>query len=186
MIYALQRSDKPIPTYLDLLRQEFPPKKQTATFSMYCFWTGEKELGAMSGVLATEAGYMHGQEVVKVTYDPMVVDFKTLLKKGASVQCASEVFTDDSTQWQVAATALGSGKVRKTGDYRPDKENKYYLSHTVYRAVRMTPLQAARANALLAERQSPEGLLSPRQIAQVRAMQKLPPDKWPNLIGKPL
>jgi hypothetical protein len=76
MVFALQRHNKTVPAYLHLLYDELKATEQgtaEAIFSMYCFWTGEKTYGAIEGVIATEAGFMDGQEVVRVTYDPDVV-----------------------------------------------------------------------------------------------------------------
>ena len=64
MVFALQRQQTAIPAYLQLLYDELRAAKQgtaEATFSMYCFWTGEKTYGAIDGVLSTEAGFMDGQ-----------------------------------------------------------------------------------------------------------------------------
>jgi hypothetical protein len=47
---------------------------KTATFSMYCYWTGEATLGKAPGVLATRIGEFGGNEVVEVTYDPARTD----------------------------------------------------------------------------------------------------------------
>jgi hypothetical protein len=47
---------------------------RTATFSMYCYWTGEATVGKAPGVLATRIGEFGGNEVVEVTYDPARTD----------------------------------------------------------------------------------------------------------------
>lgn len=61
-----------------------PPATRTATFSMYCYWTGEATLGKAPGVVGTRIGEMGGNEVVEVTYDPArtdVVRLADILKK---------------------------------------------------------------------------------------------------------
>jgi len=50
------------------------PATRTATFSMYCYWTGEATLGKAPGVVATRIGDFGGNEVVEVTYDPARTD----------------------------------------------------------------------------------------------------------------
>tara|TARA_B110000259_G_C13840037_1_gene332304 strand:+ start:179 stop:310 length:132 start_codon:yes stop_codon:yes gene_type:complete len=40
---------------------------------MYCFWSGEKALGALDGVLSTQAGFSNHSEVVKVQYDSRLI-----------------------------------------------------------------------------------------------------------------
>ncbi len=43
---------------------------ETATFAMYCYWTGEATLGKVDGVLASRIGHWAGREIVQVDYDP--------------------------------------------------------------------------------------------------------------------
>ena len=45
------------------------PAYETATFSMYCYWTGEATVGRVPGVVASRIGHLDGHEVVEVTYD---------------------------------------------------------------------------------------------------------------------
>lgn len=47
---------------------------EKATFSMYCYWTGEATLGRVPGVVASRIGHLGGSEVVEVTYDPARTD----------------------------------------------------------------------------------------------------------------
>ncbi|MFL6232617.1 MAG: hypothetical protein ACJ76N_05735 [Thermoanaerobaculia bacterium] len=54
------------------------PAPKTATFSMYCYWTGEATVGKVPGVVATRIGEFGGNEVVEVTYDPARTDLVRL------------------------------------------------------------------------------------------------------------
>ena len=63
------------------------------------------------------------------------------------------------------------------------REPKCYLSKAVYRYVPMTPLQAARANALVGEGRSPDSVLSPRQIVLKSYIEANPEMEWGNRIG---
>lgn len=47
-----------------------PAELETATFSMYCYWTGEATLGRIDGVVASRIGHWSGSEIVQVDYDP--------------------------------------------------------------------------------------------------------------------
>ena len=47
---------------------------ETATFSMYCYWTGEATLGRLEGVVASRIGHWSGAEIVQVDYDPEKID----------------------------------------------------------------------------------------------------------------
>ncbi|MEM1123559.1 MAG: VPGUxxT family thioredoxin-like (seleno)protein, type 2, partial [Bacteroidota bacterium] len=147
MRLALETENLEVPTYLRLLEEELLGLQgipASATFSMFCFWTGEKEIGKLDGVLETQAGFMNGREVVNVTYDPEVLAYNDLLKNASASKCASEVFTDDRQQAQQSAAILGKSKVAEKGTFRLDKDPKYYIGRTDYRHVPMTQLQAVK------------------------------------------
>ncbi|MCO6487895.1 MAG: thioredoxin family protein [Phaeodactylibacter sp.] len=187
MVFALERRGRAIPAYLQLLCEELQARQQgteTTTLSMYCFWTGEKALGQLEGVVATEAGFMDGREVVQVTYNPKSISFEKLVKAGQQARCADRVYAHDEIQKAAASAVLGEGRAGSKSSFRPDRAPKYYLSKTHYRFVPMFPLQAARANALIGQGKSPEGVLSPRQVALARQAKDQPGEKWENAIGK--
>lgn len=102
-----------------------------ATYSMYCFWSGEKTFGKLDGVYQTEAGWQNGREVVKVVYDESKISEKQLRSKGKQANCA-----DDKID---------------AGSFRKDKDPKYYLKKSKYKILPMHPLQAARINSLIGE-----------------------------------
>jgi Thioredoxin-like/Peptide methionine sulfoxide reductase len=186
MVAALNKSGKAVPRYLELLNEEMTAEllgTKTAYLSMYCFWTGEKELGKLPGVVKTEAGFMNGHEVVALEYNPRLLSYDDLLKAGSQVKCADAVYTDEATEQAKADKVLGKGRSKGTSTYRRDPETKYYLYQSAYRAVPMTDLQAARVNSLLAKGQSPDEVLSPRQIALAKQA-KNDPKANKNLIGK--
>jgi hypothetical protein len=147
---ALDLTGTTAPRYLELLEEELSAREaglQTATFSMYCFWTGEGIFGAIPGVIETEPGYQDGKEVVKVQFD-------------TSVTSRSEL--EKLTQPQsITACAKNEG-------FRPDREPKYYLAQTDYCLIPMTSLQACCANSLIGKGQSPDELLSPRQLKMLK------------------
>ncbi|MCB9285812.1 MAG: thioredoxin family protein [Lewinellaceae bacterium] len=187
MVFALERRGKAIPDYLQLLYEELSAREQgteTTTLSMYCFWTGEKMLGQLDGVVATEAGFMDGREVVQVTYNPQAISFAEVVKAGQQARCADRVYTHNEAQKAAASAMLGQAKAVSKSSFRPDREPKYYLSKTPYRFVPMFPLQAARANALIGQGKSPEAVLSPRQVALAKQAKAHPEKKWADAIGK--
>lgn len=187
MLTGLEKSNLVIPTYLAILREELQSKAlgtKVATLSMYCFWTGEKELGKIPGVVSTEAGFMAGREVVQVEYNPRLLSFENLVESGSKVKCADGVFTADTQEQEKVEKVLGKGKVKAPAAYRADPESKYYLYQSHYRYLPMTELQAARANSLMANGKSPEEVLSPRQIELARQIKANPKKNWKPVIGK--
>ena len=171
---ALTERNLPVPKYLELLHEELTAEKsgtETAIFSMYCFWTGEKRLGNLDGVIETQPGFMNNREVVEVEFDPNKISYKALLKKANKSGCASHVFADDDKQLKASKSIIGKSGSSEKGEFRLDREPKYYLSKTVYQYVPMTQLQAARANSLIGNGALPNEVLSPRQVALVKTIQ---------------
>ena len=157
------KSGQLIPKYLDILYKEASVTDLREThLSMYCFWTGEKTLGGLDGVVATKAGYMNGTEVVKVHYDAKEISEEELITFASSKQCADAVYTED--QREVKAAKKHSIRTNGEGKFRADKESKYYIYNTDYKYLPMTSLQALKVNTALSKRQSPEAYLSPRQL----------------------
>lgn len=187
MLQALDLNNQVAPAYLELLSQELSAQRtgtEEATFAMYCFWTGEKELGSIDGVVSTKAGFMDRKEVVQVAYNPNVIDYETLLKKAQNARCASHVFTENAEQKAAAQKVVATAKVSNESTFRADNDPKYYLGRTHYKYVPMTSLQAARANVLIAKGQSPNTVLSSGQIALANFIQKNPKLKWEVVIDK--
>jgi hypothetical protein len=69
MRQALIRTRGHTPAYVQLLADELSAKLQgtaSATYSMYCFWTGEALFGKINGVVKTTAAFQNAKEVVVV------------------------------------------------------------------------------------------------------------------------
>ncbi len=165
MVFALQAENKAVPTYLKLLKESLEAEAtgiETATFSMYCFWSGERTLGNVDGVLETQPGFMNGHEVVTVKYNPILISEKELVSEAKS---ANYSFVNDISK------------------FRMDREPKYYLSKSVYRFIPMTQLQAAKVNAKIGSNRSPDEFLSPRQLTLLDYIKKNPKKKWKSAIN---
>lgn len=163
---ALDLTGVHAPAYLELLETELSAREsglETATFSMYCFWTGEGTFGALPGVIETEPGYQDGKEVVKVQFDPAITS-----------RAALEKLTQPKS---FTACAKNEG-------FRTDREPKYYLAQTDYRYIPMTTLQACRVNSLIGKNASPDEWLSPRQLALLKKVGENPKRNWKNMIGR--
>jgi len=153
MVEVLQRSKVHLPGYLQLLQEELSASTPaTKTYQMYCFWSGEKLFGGTAGVLQTRAGFQQGHEVVQVTYDPGQLSEKALDRVAQSGSCS---------------TVVG-------GSFRDDREPKYYLTHSEYRFIPMSELQASRVNSLLGSGKDPREWLSPQQLRWLQDIQAHP------------
>lgn len=162
---ALQATGKSAPSYLNLLAEEWQAREsgiETATFTMYCFWSGEGTFGAIPGVIETEPGFQDGREVVKVQFDPSKV---------------SKAELESRTRPKgISACARNEG-------FRSDRTPKYYLSNTEYRFLPMSATQACRANSLIGENKNPDVLFSPRQLALLQRIKAQPDKKWKSQVG---
>jgi hypothetical protein len=144
MVNALKKEGKPIPEYMKLLGKELslsPSDLKERTYQMYCFWTGEKQLGSQAGVVETKAGFQGG-EVVKVTYDPSEITEKSL----------------DAYAIQNKMKPIKSGAFRWS-----EKDEDYYLQHSKYKYLPLSPLQRTKINSAVGNGQNPEKYLSPKQ-----------------------
>jgi len=150
MRQALITTTGQAPGYVRLMTEELHARvhgTSNTTYSMHCFWAGEALFGKVHGVVKTTAGFQNGREVVAVEYDPLVITKDELDKIAESEQCY-----------------ISSG-----GSFRADSTPKYYLSNSRYNDIPMSEIQKCRVNSALAERQSPDEFLSPRQLGMLKS-----------------
>ncbi len=186
MIRALDNAGTVAPQYLELLAQELAATRigiKRATFGMYCFWSGEKEIGALDGVTATKPGFMGGREVVQVDYNPNVISFDDLAEKAKSARCNSHVYTNDAHEKAIAKKVVGEERISNESKFRLDKDVKYYLSRTHYRFVPMTEMQAAKVNSQIGRGKSFAEYLSPRQIALADRIKADSKTEWESAVN---
>lgn len=166
--FTLKSNNKEIPEFLNLLGEELTATGNNTVkeeyFKMYCFWTGEKQLGSRDGVLNTEAGFMRGNEVVKVKYDEKEITNAQLTKFARLHE-----FTP----------------ISEDGTYRPAaNDDDYFLRHTDYKYLPLTPLQRTKINSALGSRKSGEKYLSPKQLRWLKQL-KNKKNKGKILYDKP-
>jgi hypothetical protein len=172
MIDALQSSGHDVPAYLQLLADS-QKATETAVFAMHCFWEGEGRLGGIDGVIQTQAGWIGKHEVVRVTFDPNQLDFGTLLKAAAELQCTSKVFANSDAQAK-SAQKRGLPVERLSAESKFQLANasdrKYYLRNSHLGHLPLTASQATKLNAELYRSAGVKGdsnltsrWLSPRQ-----------------------
>lgn len=185
MIEALEKTERTVPEYLSLVAQELKADEATrskTTLSMFCFWTGEKELGKLDGVVHTEAGFMNGREVVNVFYNPEVIGLEEIIQRGQSTQCADEVYVQDIHDESVAQKVVGRSRIKASKSFKLDREPKYYLSRTLYKYLPMSPIQAVKANALVGQQKDPQHIFSTRQLQLLAYIQQHQDLSWKNQI----
>jgi len=171
MVEALKKAGRPVPGYLKLAIDEQATRKEKAVFQMACYYTGEKGLGSIDGVLSTRAGWVGGHEVVEVEYDPATVKYTELAKSAFNNRCANFSYATNAAQLN-AGGKLGKDRVRPLGrqtvrDARAS-EKKVYLSRSPYAKLQLSPLQQVKVNAAIGNRTDPKRWLSPRQVAALR------------------
>ncbi len=168
MIETLEKAGRPVPEYLRILKSEKSEGLATAAFAMACFWTGERELGAVDGVVTTEAGFIDGREVTLVSYDPSVIAIQDLVRAAEKVQCAQVVFVPAAQKQPLAPLRL---KVQELAGYRkaPASDQKRQIQGTPVSALALRGMQATKVNAWIrTDWDRARVLLSPRQLAQLQ------------------
>ena len=75
---------------------------ESATFSMYCYWTGEATLGRVDGVVASRIGHWGGKEIVQVDYDPRRTDVGELADALKRQRSFYSVLVDDPAEGERA------------------------------------------------------------------------------------
>lgn len=145
LVQALSKNRGQVPEFLTVLQQEFSARSQglaETTYAMYCFWTGEKLLGSLEGVIQTRAGFAGGREVVKVWYDPSKISAAQLDNYSQNHQCEKS----------------------SASNFRGDRTPKYFISNSPYRFIPMSETQASRINSALGLHQDARIWLSPTQL----------------------
>jgi len=162
---AITESGSLIPQYLILLEKELTSQHEECFLSMYCFWTGEKEIANIPGVIETQAGFMEGREVVKVTYDKYSTNPKKIKKTASKKSSGDELFLKET-------------------NYRVDSESKYYLQHSLLKHIPMTSTQEMHVNRSLALREDATQYLSPSQLQLYAKVKKNKGKGYANYIEK--
>jgi hypothetical protein len=66
---------------------------EKVTLSAACFWECEARLGKLEAVRASRVGFLQGEEVVEVEFDPSVMNRTQFLAEAGKLECANRVFT---------------------------------------------------------------------------------------------
>ena len=122
-----------------------------ATFAMHCFWEGQVKLGALPGVVHTRAGWLDGEEVVQVDFDPKAISYKKLVRQADELSCAGTVFAISNQQVAVARDLVSNrmkrvAKKTRARDAKPT-DDLYHLRKSSSRYLPLTRGQGNRINA---------------------------------------
>ena len=125
MIETLEKSDRPIPSYLRLIEQENSDRLELAHLAQACFWVGEMEIGQIDGVVATQAAFMGGHEVTSVWFDPEEVSLLDLSLQAQQRGVASVVFTDEDGLQSLKGSGVNSRLIEeRTHRVAPKSDQK--------------------------------------------------------------
>ena len=171
---AIKSAGKQVPNYLsNVLIPETSPDNRIAAFAMYCFWTGEAKLGSLDGVIATEAGFYDGHEVVVVKYNSKELELLDLVKAAEEFDCAHGVYLPTKAQQQEISqkTRLKNVSLFSFDDgYRraPKSDQKRQIARNEkLKELDLTPMQWTKLNSSVFSKQPAKKWLSPRQIAKL-------------------
>lgn len=153
LVGALVARGKEIPPYAQLLRSDLMIENGLAQQAIYetpCFWSGETTLAGFNAVLSTEAGWIGGEEVVRVNFDPALADAEALDR-----------------------FAIGEGFRRGKGrGFCADDAPQYYLSKSRLAELPVSLSQRTRINLAIPYKDAPEQYLSPRQRRWLEGQRK--------------
>ncbi len=135
MARALRAAGRPVPASLSALAGDHlrpaanpSPATLTAAFAMDCFWEGEERFAKVRGVVATEAAFIDGREVVRLAFDPAVVAWADLVRIAEGFDCAHHVYAPNAELARATRTKRGvsvfdSAKSRRA----PESDQKRWL-----------------------------------------------------------
>ena len=146
ILAVLEMLGADLPGYFRLLGRDLLVEEglgQCVTYTTPCFWSGETSLAQHAAVITTDAGWIDGEEVVRVHFDPRLASREDL-----DAFAHVEGFTPTSR-----------------GGFRLDREPQFYLSKDRARHLPLTPAQRTQINLAVPYRGSLGDILSPQQSA---------------------
>ncbi len=178
MVETLKAAEHEVPQWLTLAAIEADTKQQAeATFTMFCYFTGEAKIGAIDGVVNVRSGYQGKEEAVFVTYHKPTVEFSEIVEKAKEASCANLVYTTSADQKTIAANIVGTKKTMMLEDpekkkYTSDNHQRVGLNNSTYKWLPLTPAQATKVNAAVKNKIDVETWLTPSQIEMHKSIAK--------------
>ncbi|TPM57777.1 thioredoxin family protein [Mesorhizobium sp. B2-2-4] len=146
IVAVLERLGEDVPGYFRLLGRDLLVEyglSKRATYATPCFWSGETSLAQHPAVITTDAGWVDGEEVVQVQFDP-----REISRAGLDAFATAEGFD-----------------VVESGRFESDREPQFYLRKNAVRHLPLTPAQRSRINRAAPYREPLANMLSPQQSA---------------------
>lgn len=146
IIGVLEMLGEHVPEYFRLLGRDLLVEhglSQSVTYTTPCFWSGETSLARHPAVITTDAGWVDGEEVVQVHFNPREVSRRDL-DAFAEVEGFSPI---------------------ESGGFELDGEPQFYLRKNSARHLPLTPAQRTRINLAVPYRNPLADILSPQQSA---------------------
>ncbi|WP_157016888.1 VPGUxxT family thioredoxin-like (seleno)protein, type 2 [Mesorhizobium xinjiangense] len=143
---VLEMLGNDVPGYFQLLGRDLLVEyglSKCVTYTTPCFWSGETSLAQHRAVITTDAGWIDGEEVVQVHFDPREVSRADL---------------------DAYARTEGFSPI-ESGGFELDGEPQYYLHKNAACHLPLTPAQRTRINLAVPYREWLANLLSPQQSA---------------------
>jgi hypothetical protein len=173
---VLDRLGDDIPDYFRLLGGDLLVEyglSKRVTYTTPCFWSGETSLAQHPAVITTDAGWVDGEEVVQVHFDPREISRPDL---------------------DAYASAEGFSPIECDG-FELDREPQFYLRKNAARHLPLTPAQRTRINLAVPYGNPIADLLSPQQSAWLAdpRLQRASGDEayrqdirqsWPSLVAQ--
>lgn len=135
-----------VPGYFRLLGRDLLVEyglSKCVSYATPCFWSGETSLAQHPSVITTDAGWVDGEEVVRVHFDPRMTSRQDL---------------------DAYARAEGFSPT-ESSNFTLDSEPQFYLRKNPARHLPLTPAQRTQINLAVPYRGSLADLLSPQQSA---------------------
>lgn len=173
---VLEMCSEDVPGYFRLLGRDLLVAhglSKCVTYTTPCFWSGETSLAQHPAAITTDAGWVDGEEVVQVHFDPREVS---------------------SPDLDAYARAEGFAPI-DGGSFELDREPQFYLRKNSARHLPLTPAQRSRLNLAVPYRIPLAELLSPQQSAWLAdpRLQRSSGDEtyrqdirvsWPSLVAQ--
>ena len=176
---ALRAAHKKVPPYLIGLAQEYDEQHiDNTAFGMYCFWSGEMELGSLEGVVRTEAGYLEGREVTRVWYHTQTISLDELARQVSQKGYAERIYVKTAQQLDELQSVAGITLPLARFDERRysrarASDQKKQIENSPFAQLELTDFQLAKVNAFApTNRDKALEFLSPGQIAELQELQE--------------